>query len=99
MYSALAAQGFAGSDPRHARGTDRQAMLRRRPTCHNQKDPRLKIYNYVSGALWGEKGKIKKKILKKRVKIQLTNFWNESGDLKIFTIHFKWILRKYYLKT
>ena len=32
---ALAAQGFAGSDPGHGQGTARQATLRRRPTCHN----------------------------------------------------------------
>ena len=33
--SALAAQGFAGSDPGRGHGTTRQAMLRWHPTCHN----------------------------------------------------------------
>ena len=35
VHSALAAQGFAGSDPGRGHGTARQAMLRRRPTCHS----------------------------------------------------------------
>ena len=34
-HSALAARGFAGSDPGYGHGTTRQAMLRRRPTCHS----------------------------------------------------------------
>ena len=34
-HSALAAQGFASSDPGRRHGTDHQAMLRRCPTCHN----------------------------------------------------------------
>ena len=33
--SALAAQGFTGSNPGCGHGTAYQAMLRRRPTCHN----------------------------------------------------------------
>ena len=50
----VAAQGFTGSDPGRVHGTAHQAMLSWRPTCHNQKDPQLKIYNYVLGGL-GEK--------------------------------------------
>ena len=53
-HFALAAQGFMGSDPGHGHGTAHQAMLRWRPTCHNWKDPQLKIYNYVLGG-FGEK--------------------------------------------
>ena len=33
--SALAAQGFTGSNPGHGHGTAHQAMLGQRPTCHN----------------------------------------------------------------
>ena len=33
--SASLAQGFTGLDPGHGHGTAHQAMLRRRPTCHN----------------------------------------------------------------
>uniref|UniRef100_F6PV72 C2H2-type domain-containing protein n=1 Tax=Equus caballus TaxID=9796 RepID=F6PV72_HORSE len=40
-HSSSVAQGFAGSDPGRRRGTAHQAMLRRRPTCHNQKDLQL----------------------------------------------------------
>ena len=58
--SSLAAQGFAGSDPGRGHGTDCQAMLRQRPTCHNQKDP-LKRQNYVLGG-FGEKKQGKKKV-------------------------------------
>ena len=54
MRSALAAQGFAGLDPEHGHGTARQAMLRQHPTCHNYRDPQLRIYNYVLGG-FGEK--------------------------------------------
>ena len=32
---AAVAQGFAGSDPEHGRGTAHQARLRLRPTYHN----------------------------------------------------------------
>ena len=35
MHSALAAQGFTGSNPGRGHGTAHQATLRRRPTCHN----------------------------------------------------------------
>ena len=34
-HSAAAAQGFAGSNPGCGHGIARQAMLGRRPTCHN----------------------------------------------------------------
>ena len=47
--SALAAQGFAGSSPGRRYGAAHQATLRQRPTCHNWKDPQLKIHNYVPG--------------------------------------------------
>ena len=56
--STLAAQGFAGSDPGCGHGTAHQAVLRQHPTCHNKKDPQLKICNYVPGAL-GRKRKNK----------------------------------------
>ena len=42
-FSASAAQGFIGSDPRPRHGTARQAMLRRHPTWHNQKDHNYNI--------------------------------------------------------
>ena len=59
-HSAVAAQGFTSSDPGRGRGTAHQAMLRRCPTCHNWKDPELKVYiQLCTGAIWGEKGKIK----------------------------------------
>ena len=35
VSSALVAQGFTSSDPGHGHSTAHQAMLRRRPTCHN----------------------------------------------------------------
>ena len=40
--STSTAQSFAGSDPGHGHGTAHQAMLRRHPTQHNQRDPQLK---------------------------------------------------------
>ena len=49
--SALVAQGFAGSDPGWGHGTTHQAMLRQRPTCHNQKDPQLKNIQPCTGGL------------------------------------------------
>ena len=57
MRSASAAQGFAGSDPGRGLGTTRQAMLRRHPTCHNQKDPQLKY----ATMFWGTLGRRRKK--------------------------------------
>ena len=47
-------RGFAVLDPGCGHGTAHQAMLRRRPTCHNWKDPQLKIHNNVPGG-FGEK--------------------------------------------
>ena len=44
--------------------TTRQAMLRRHPTCHNQKDPKLKYTTLY----WGEFGEKKQKKKKKRKK-------------------------------
>ena len=35
VHSALAAQGFAGSDPGRGPVTAHQATVRLRPTCHN----------------------------------------------------------------
>ena len=35
LCPASAAQGFASSDPGHGHGTAHQAMLSRRPACHN----------------------------------------------------------------
>ena len=35
VHSALAAQGFTGSDPGHRHGTAHQAMLRQHSTCHS----------------------------------------------------------------
>ena len=54
--STSAAQGFTGSDPGRGHGTAHRAMLRWHPTCHNWKDPQLKVYNYVLGS-FGEKKK------------------------------------------
>ena len=59
--SASAAHGFTSSDPGWGHGTTHQAMLRWHPTCHNQKDPQLKIHNYVRGALGRKRKKEKKK--------------------------------------
>ena len=68
LCSAAAAQGFAGSNPGHGHGTAHQATLRWRPTCHNWKDPQLKIHNYIPGD-FGSKKK-NKKILKKSYKFR-----------------------------
>ena len=51
---ASVAQGFAGLDAGRGHGTAHQAMLRQHLTCHNEKDPELKIYNNVPGG-FGEK--------------------------------------------
>ena len=58
--SALAAQGFASSNPGCGHGITRQAMLRRHPTCHNWKEPQLKIHNYVPGGFGRKRKKVKK---------------------------------------
>ena len=55
VRSALAAQGFAGSEPGHGHGTAHQATLRQRPTCHNWKDPQLKYIQLCTGGIGGEK--------------------------------------------
>ena len=51
-----AAQCLIASNPGHIHGTAHQTTLRQRPTCHNQKDPQRRIYNYVPGG-FGEKRK------------------------------------------
>ena len=65
MRSTSAAQGFTGSDPGRGHGTARQAMLRRRPTCHN-KDPQLKYTTMYWGDL-GRKSRKKKRTLHKEL--------------------------------
>ena len=56
--SAAVAQGFPGWDPGHGHGPAHQALLGRRTTCHNWKDPQLKkIHNYVPGNSWEKKKK------------------------------------------
>ena len=60
--STVAAQGFAGSDPGRGHGTAHQAMLRWRPTCHNQRDLQLE-YTTMYWGLWGEKEGKKTKAL------------------------------------
>ena len=49
--SALAAQGLTSLDPGHGPSTAHQAMLRRRPTQHNQKDLQLEYTTMYLGAL------------------------------------------------
>src|SRR3712207_1717504 len=60
--SALAAQGFAGSDPGRGHGTAHEAMLRWRPTWHSQRDLQLEYTTVYWGAL-GRRRREKKKIL------------------------------------
>ena len=55
MCSTLAAQGFTGSDPGRGHGTARQATVRQRPMCHNQKDPQPKYVHLCTGGIWGGK--------------------------------------------
>ena len=59
--SAWAAQGFAASDPGRVHGTAHQAMLRQRPTQHNQRDSQLEYATMYWGAL-GRRIKNKRKI-------------------------------------
>ena len=59
-----AAQCFVGSGPGRGHGTARRAALRRRPACHNWRDPQQRVYSYVPGG-FGEK-KEKNKIFKKK---------------------------------
>ena len=49
--SASVVQGFTGLDPGHGPSTAHQAMLRRRPTEHNQKDLQLEYTTMYWGAL------------------------------------------------
>ena len=63
--SASAVQGITGSDPGCRSRTADEAMLRWHPTCHNQKDAKLKYTTTYWGAL-GKEGKIK---LKKETKM------------------------------
>ena len=58
--SVSAAQGFTSSDPVRGLSTAHQAMLRWRPTQHNQKDHNYNI-QLCTGGLWGEEEKEKKK--------------------------------------
>ena len=80
-----AAQCFVSLNPGQGHSTAHQTTLRQRPICHNQKDPQRRIYNYVPGGLWGEKGKnktFKKKnremLLTKHTKMQRNQI--SSGD-------------------
>ena len=59
--SASAAQGFAGLDPGRGHGTAHQAMLRWRPTCHNQKNLQLEYTTRYWGALGRRRRKKKRK--------------------------------------
>ena len=59
----LVAQGFTSSDPGHGHGTAHQAMLRWRPTWHNQRRSQLE---YTIMYLGGFREKKKKKKKKKR---------------------------------
>ena len=54
MHSALAAWGFASSDPAHGLRTAHQAMLWRCPTWQSQKDLQLE-YTTMYWGLWGAK--------------------------------------------
>ena len=60
-HSAALAQGFAGLDPGCRQGTARQAMVRQRPTCHNQKDLQLRHTTMY----WGDLGRKSRKRKKK----------------------------------
>ena len=58
LGAASVAQGFAGSDLGDGPSTTHQAMLRRRPTCHNQKDLQLEYTTMYWGG-FGEKNEKK----------------------------------------
>ena len=74
VRSASVAQGFTGSNPGHGHDTAHQALLKWHPTCHNWKNPQLKIHNYVPGGFWEKKEKIK--IFKKSYKTpQNAEYW------------------------
>ena len=70
--STLVPQGFTSSNPGRGHGTAHQAMLMWRPTCHNQKRPTARIYNYVLGG-FGEKKEEKKESFEKIFKKKKTN--------------------------
>ena len=57
--SALAAQDFTGSDPGCRHGTAHQAMLRQRPTQHNQRHSQLEYTTIYRGALGRRRRKTK----------------------------------------
>ena len=57
VCSAWVAWGFISSDPGHRPSTAHQAMLRQRPTCHNQKDLQLEY----TTAYWGALGRRRRK--------------------------------------
>ena len=54
------AQSFVGSVPGRGDGTAHQATVRRRPTCHNWKDPQLKYTAIYWGDLGSKKAEKKK---------------------------------------
>ena len=61
-HSALAAQGFTGSDPGCGHGTAHQAMLWQVAHIAQREALTTRIYNYVLGGLWGEEDGGKKEI-------------------------------------
>ena len=83
VHSASAAQDFAGSNPEHRHSTAHQAMLRQCPTCHNWKDPQLKIHNYVPGALGRKR---KNKILKREREMLIPMTQETSRVLRKFLL-------------
>ena len=56
MHSALAAQGFTGSDPGHGHGTTYRPAEAASHIAEPE-GPTTRIYNYVLGGLWGEEEK------------------------------------------
>ena len=61
--SASAVQGFTGSDPGCRHSTTHQAMLRRHPTCHNQRDPQLKYIAMCQEARGRRRKKKEEKVI------------------------------------
>ena len=48
-------QGFASLDPGHGPSTAHQAVLRRHPTCHNEKHLQLEYTSmHWAGGFWGK---------------------------------------------
>ena len=62
-HSTSVAQGFASSDPGHRHGSAHQAMLRRRPTQHNQRHSQLEYATTYWGALGRRRRGKKEKII------------------------------------